>query len=1413
MVALAEFLSIMTLSSHPCREFYIDVLISSINSITSVKNRVEIATRRDQSFCCINSVERPTKKICIDLKDNNTANVLLDYILGHPSTAKMVLSGSKGRKSMLKSDINNEQDGDNMDIDLEDETVHMPLKSPEGQKHTLIAISRQIAPNLAQKPTIEPILRRRSQFSQGSIQIDRDTIGHPGLAAAPLYGIHQSGDSQILASSITQWQPGKGITEDDGEFQPPYDGLNRFPQGHGRYPSQMTNDASIQHGDSNNLYGTTPRNDHPRKQHSSLPKAPTTSQDASTIIVAPQETILRTLNTKKKPRVDNKPESRQTRTTRNTPDETLTKKNQQAMLTEAGRLDRTKAAGKQSQTLAIKASLGLENDSIYAFPGSENRMEKPQKMGHTSIIQSMFGSKTPKALVYGKNASSKHLLNYIPVASQQNEILGNIGETIHAEDTEANSGPGSSVHSTRSWATRTSPLKRLVRKQTPSKVAQKGPRKLKLLSSLNESPKARSICAVAKKANKICDAKQETPSDEIDELSDKIRQSSLTRNDASSFLTDHVSPTSNNNGVLQCDDNFINENGSIFGHSAPRSSPSFLEHENRSETPFREFVKASTLQVHEDEVTNQQTLENANGHFFEDQIEAMQNDNEILLTKEKQGSVTASTTYNSPAHKERRSQQGFNRAGNPDDSPNVATLQPDYDLLKDIHQQVNIPHPSSKQIIGIMSKTSKSMKISGANKPKKDTSSVAIEGIAALGLNIDQNSEGPEKVRGYFSGIPQKRSLKNKHSFSGSDIQQGSSQMMPLPSKRPKFGIRNSVNTVQEQKGQTEEYLTPLAFQETRSEHESSPANLDLLYIPKQSRGRENRLARPWRLKQQNGSLGRRSVVVPSIKSPDWKKKDHRSISLEVGADHDFHVPNVEVTTGPRDCHKEAKKLSSCQKVKRHLLENMNKSEGDLSSPPAISKRIRIENKPARQPPSDKLSNQGEGNAQTLSNDDYILRKPKIVSFGSDGPLNQGVMLTGSRLSMPGVLKERFNILPQAFKRRSLEDPVPTSHQRKIPRLETSLNVVKTPPTVRTKEVSSPWNQENNPTFFGEDSWPSHGSQATRVDENGSPLSMAAVKDQLSKIKVSNDGASDRPCRTPTIQIDDVDPVSTSQTRRTSFFSEIKPMTTIRKARPAPPSAPSRMLSDSVVAKITPEGNFQQIANAELLRPKQDNRNPFLDIGTPRETRFANQLRKHLNMYGTAAKEEYQQDAKMPSPFAVHGDQGPKDNDQTVVESKETCSPQPPATCPSGTIESIIDPGLADSSPSEATLDDDQQWLETLRPDQSNILEALTHVSKHLLQHLADHELAINDVSSEFERAGEKIIEDLEVSHNQDAEDLISKVRETKDDILNLYQTAEQRVRQRNSTAGNDIMITIQEQQTRHSELNRLVQRAMETRF
>ena len=389
---------------------------------------------------------------------------------------------------------------------------------------------------------------------------------------------------------------------------------------------------------------------------------------------------------------------------------------------------------------------------------------------------------------------------------------------------------------------------------------------------------------------------------------------------------------------------------------------------------------------------------------------------------------------------------------------------------------------------------------------------------------------------------------------------------------------------------------------------------------------------------------------------------------------------------------------------------------------------------------------QGGLTGSPLTNErDYL--KPKLITFNSNGPRNQGMKTTSNNLKKPQI--EHCSHLavsqpPSSSKRKHYEEgnqqgqeDMQEDSRKRLKHIQFFL-----PSTSKQDssliDMSSANSLEHRKL---------QGSQSTRVTLEGSPIG-------TKQCSHDNDCIPLVPCMMSKIvrQIgEDVDEEPLAITEQPvsnlgSFYehnmnfpnSMKQPLDNARRKRrvksgygkllPSTPTAPSRMLTDLTAHTVEPDGRFYNIQTRHLLY-ETEIPDPFTNPKAPRPptekaqplnaNSFLERLRKSVTMTQKPAK---------PSDYAGEHATGGQDTDKALigVEDQElgrvTRSPDSPGSSHSSSSASTRrrrrSPSKSDGPGDSPRTLDRKQWKAALKPHQADtrrILEEMSDVGSDLL--------------------------------------------------------------------------------------------------
>ncbi|KAL8995868.1 MAG: hypothetical protein Q9169_004476 [Polycauliona sp. 2 TL-2023] len=447
-------------------------------------------------------------------------------------------------------------------------------------------------------------------------------------------------------------------------------------------------------------------------------------------------------------------------------------------------------------------------------------------------------------------------------------------------------------------------------------------------------------------------------------------------------------------------------------------------------------------------------------------------------------------------------------------------------------------------------------------------------------------------------------------------------------------------------------------------------------------------------------------------------------------------------------------------------------------------------------------------------------RKPQIISFGPQGPRNQGM---ASSERSPRHETQADDTRGNARKRKSdvvfdinedLDSVQAHTEERpnsKRVRIQgsghTQVHYARNPEQ-HVREKLSSRNQQTQlrdrrplavqqprggatsllharSSILGEDLSQHISSQGSRVDENGSPLPTQRSRIHRSPVidgKTMDNKHSDfdESLGLPLLD-DDTTLVHVEMNEDLDFDESLLTSRGVRrnevdvarssnsKHAPSSPSAPSAIVTGVQADTIKSDGRMVNMDTDTVLVPATPH-DPFTSHRTQRPNRFMEKLGRQYSTTGEL--EDMEVTNGNGKRLAREPDREAEDPDVTLVEADRPKSRSKrhrrAAPVSSDTNGSSSSPASFQSSQRSAADFKDEarkRWIDALKPHQKDTLDILYELSHELVGHLIDKETACNDVVNDFQRRGTRFIENVknELEHEFNGYEAAVADRRSKD--------------------------------------------------
>ena len=361
---------------------------------------------------------------------------------------------------------------------------------------------------------------------------------------------------------------------------------------------------------------------------------------------------------------------------------------------------------------------------------------------------------------------------------------------------------------------------------------------------------------------------------------------------------------------------------------------------------------------------------------------------------------------------------------------------------------------------------------------------------------------------------------------------------------------------------------------------------------------------------------------------------------------------------------------------------------------------------------------------QMLDEYNYIHRKPSIIDFSAQGPLNQGVSLTRTSVHGPQ---------PNNYLQPRPKSPFVVEKKRNIEKISGLTSKTDTLAEKRRKKSievitvedsrSKTSTRSSSLSLIRGSRKPS--SQSTKVNKNGSPMpSKSYIRGDETKPHIQNMTSTSTGvgCRVTTeqdrydeedlgIDIEEIGDESHSSLQNLDNMSPqvarrvVVHQSGFGKLLPSSPTAPSKMLEGIAAHRVHRSGKLVNVQTESIIRPvlPQD---PFVGVSINPPNKFMQLLRAssgHVDQplpKTTKGKQSARPRVSIYSPIR-------EDPDKTLVELKS--GPESNSSTrrsPYGNISPSSSPSDGDGAVNSL-----RQWRDALRPHQKDNLEVLTKIA------------------------------------------------------------------------------------------------------
>lgn len=471
------------------------------------------------------------------------------------------------------------------------------------------------------------------------------------------------------------------------------------------------------------------------------------------------------------------------------------------------------------------------------------------------------------------------------------------------------------------------------------------------------------------------------------------------------------------------------------------------------------------------------------------------------------------------------------------------------------------------------------------------------------------------------------------------------------------------------------------------------------------------------RKSKESSDQAKKRKVNPDVETPSRKRRSNRVSN--------GNAERSSIRKNPKE------KLAAPQEVKGKISPQENKTRHKR----AIRERPSVaEDTPAK------------SSAGKILVDDHLARKQTVIGFGATGPKNQGpasVVKVSGRSSRSVKRSEALavpveKVLEQKRKRiTALDVEVLDSKTEERPKKRQSLSPAESfaadpeynsrasesPPLDEYIADNSPLEEQSNQVISsaplaalpirnagpsasnpvlsvsntvkvdGQSRASKSNSQASRVDENGSPMASS------SGLQIDHIGKAEQKLR--------ADPPKSAQNSfhgasDGGIFGRKVVLGSIPKARPC---SPTKVLTRYVPHKKTRNGTYEDITTRELVELEKKLPDPFIDNKVRTSSGFTNRLLAGVSKVDEGVCQSSKRSAlkvngngriqQKPARFAV-------DVEKTLVNSEN----EDPSDLTSGTTFNSSDDGLPEQAqePNEA-------WTSALRPHYGKLSDAIHRVA------------------------------------------------------------------------------------------------------
>ncbi|KAI9697683.1 MAG: hypothetical protein M1836_004633 [Candelina mexicana] len=420
--------------------------------------------------------------------------------------------------------------------------------------------------------------------------------------------------------------------------------------------------------------------------------------------------------------------------------------------------------------------------------------------------------------------------------------------------------------------------------------------------------------------------------------------------------------------------------------------------------------------------------------------------------------------------------------------------------------------------------------------------------------------------------------------------------------------------------------------------------------------------------------------------------------------------------------------------------------------------------------------------------DDNAIRKTPIISFGKNGPRNQGV----PSVNKPSPRKRKAQSRLPTF---HLAIEKPTQFQPKRKHEDNVQAPLRTTPTVKRQksvvvvpriieDVRLHVTESRSPSIA--DLSPRQSSQGTRVDEYGSPVPIVSFVQKPIAL------ATNVPDALETSHSDDLDDSTDGNRNKTGEHTHDDPseegvflhdndQPTANPGDTPDRGNPEMLLGQNSLRgepkavpavtahRVDPGGKFINVQTNDVVEIETSLQDPFVLRGSQGSGTFMDKLQAHIPRSKMQLEGRSTANNNNGSEGAFNRTTQEDDPEKTLVGIGDTrdlsYAPAEHSTTSSSCSSQTTKYSATSRGVSEAAPDSQKEWQALLQPHQRRTVDVLRSITTRLVRHLVDQETAMTDMAQDYLRNGITLIDALEKHQTGDIARIQEGIDRTKAEL------------------------------------------------